>query len=377
MHTTSDVDSDFPDGDADVIVVGAGISGLAAAERVHRAQLRVRVLEARDRIGGRLWTASGATQRATGAFDLGGTWHWPGQYQVSQLAQELSLTVRTEHEHGIGLYATSPDQPPARVSLPTQGSLRIVGGSQPLALGLAGQLPERTVAFTTVVHAIELTDPGVLIHARNIHSGPVSMRAACVILAMPPRLIASVIKLPSDIDPRLSSLLRATPTWMGNAGKVVVGYSRPFWREAGLSGRAIVRYGHVREVHDASDDRAGVSALFGFVVPPPQEHLSEQARREAILAQFVSLFGKAAAAPDFVLAHDWSVDQFTATPADHYPTSWHMYGHPLFAQPHANNRLLFAGTETADDSPGHIEGALTAGRRAAEQALLMHSRLGS
>lgn len=40
----------------DVIVVGAGIAGLAAAERLHSRGLRVLVLEAQQRVGGRIWT---------------------------------------------------------------------------------------------------------------------------------------------------------------------------------------------------------------------------------------------------------------------------------------------------------------------------------
>ena len=42
--------------DADAIVLGAGIAGLKAARDLHDAGLRVVVLEARDRIGGRVWT---------------------------------------------------------------------------------------------------------------------------------------------------------------------------------------------------------------------------------------------------------------------------------------------------------------------------------
>jgi monoamine oxidase len=40
----------------DVIVIGAGAAGLAAARRLATARLAVRVLEARDRLGGRAWT---------------------------------------------------------------------------------------------------------------------------------------------------------------------------------------------------------------------------------------------------------------------------------------------------------------------------------
>jgi monoamine oxidase len=41
---------------ADVVVIGAGVAGLAAANELSRHGLRVLVLEARDRVGGRIWT---------------------------------------------------------------------------------------------------------------------------------------------------------------------------------------------------------------------------------------------------------------------------------------------------------------------------------
>src|SRR5579862_2683662 len=42
----------------DVIVIGAGFAGLAAAGRLARAGCQVTLVEARDRVGGRVWTAS-------------------------------------------------------------------------------------------------------------------------------------------------------------------------------------------------------------------------------------------------------------------------------------------------------------------------------
>jgi monoamine oxidase len=48
-------------GELDVIVIGAGAAGLAAARRLATARLSVRVLEARDRLGGRAWTRHDAS----------------------------------------------------------------------------------------------------------------------------------------------------------------------------------------------------------------------------------------------------------------------------------------------------------------------------
>lgn len=57
--------------EVDVAVIGAGIAGLAAAEAVTRAGLSCVVLEARDRVGGRVWTS---TQWPDLPVDLGASW---------------------------------------------------------------------------------------------------------------------------------------------------------------------------------------------------------------------------------------------------------------------------------------------------------------
>src|SRR5437660_7208782 len=79
--------------DADVCVVGAGIAGLTAALRLRQAGLTIVVLEAADRVGGRLF----ADHLADGtAIDRGGAWLGPGQERAYALAAEL----------GVGTYPT-------------------------------------------------------------------------------------------------------------------------------------------------------------------------------------------------------------------------------------------------------------------------------
>lgn len=56
----------------DIIVVGAGPSGLQAALSAQQAGLSVAVLEARNRVGGKVWSVPLASGR--GVVDLGAAW---------------------------------------------------------------------------------------------------------------------------------------------------------------------------------------------------------------------------------------------------------------------------------------------------------------
>jgi monoamine oxidase len=72
----------------DAVVVGAGISGLIAARNLQEAGRSVVVLEAHERVGGRLLTR---TLDDGTAFDLGGQWLGPDMKRLSKLIEELGL----------------------------------------------------------------------------------------------------------------------------------------------------------------------------------------------------------------------------------------------------------------------------------------------
>src|SRR5262245_53544836 len=74
--------------EVDVCVVGAGYAGLAAARSLARGGLTVAVLEARDRVGGRVWTQTAPDGTPV---DIGGTWIGAGQTEIYKLAAELGI----------------------------------------------------------------------------------------------------------------------------------------------------------------------------------------------------------------------------------------------------------------------------------------------
>ncbi len=88
----------------DVVVVGAGAAGLTAANDLRKAGLSVVVLEARDRVGGRLWTdvIDGAM------LELGGQWVSPDQQALIDTVADLGLSTYSRYREGDSVYV-GPD----------------------------------------------------------------------------------------------------------------------------------------------------------------------------------------------------------------------------------------------------------------------------
>ena len=84
----------------DVVIIGAGPSGLSAARKLKAAGLSVAVLEARGRVGGRTWTDT-----IDGAMlEIGGQWISPDQTVLESLVEELGLETFERYRTGESVY---------------------------------------------------------------------------------------------------------------------------------------------------------------------------------------------------------------------------------------------------------------------------------
>lgn len=81
----------------DVIVVGAGYAGLSAALELKQQGLETLILEARDRVGGRIWSKK-LDQGPT--IDIGGQWIGPTQHLMQDLVKKYEIPVFDTYDEG-------------------------------------------------------------------------------------------------------------------------------------------------------------------------------------------------------------------------------------------------------------------------------------
>jgi monoamine oxidase len=440
----------------DVVVIGAGLSGLAAARRLEAAGRRVRVLEARDRVGGRTLTR----ELEGHAVDLGGQWIGPTQDHAIALAEELGIETYAQHERGrkvmelggrrstyrgllpwIGAAGLAelavrvaqlelsarrvpldgPMQAPEAAALdhrsvrewldarvrsarvrsvleiatqmvfagePRDLSLlwflfylrsgggfirltsvgggaqatRLRGGAQPLSQGLAARLRE-PVVLGCPVEAVLHEGDGVVVHA-----GDRSFAARRAVVAVPPALAAGI-----DLGPARTAARRTAETGMpmGSVVKCNVAYRRPFWREAGLSGEAISDGDPIRATFDGCAPDLSYCGLVVFVIADAAREfgaLTPEERRRRVVEHLVRLFGPDAAQPIGYVDQDWSRERYSGGcyVGLAKPGVLAAVGNAL-REP--AGRIHFAGTETAERWCGYFDGALSAGRRAADEVI--------
>lgn len=363
---------------ARIAIIGAGLSGLYAAYLLQKQGIDYVLLEARDRIGGRIHSVAADGQSVMDTkdipdrFDLGPSWFWPGyQPQLGQLVEELGLECFAQFEEGDMVMERSPNTAPIRMQgyKSSPKSMRLVGGMASLTDALYQRLDSDRVLTGHKVYQLHKTKTAIEVEVElnagadnQSHNEKTTWQVSQVLLALPPRLVQQNIEFTPALPDQLAKQWHSTATWMAPHAKYFAIYDTPFWREQRLSGSANSAVGPLTEIHDASaaNDHA---ALFGFfgIAPEVRQSVSAEELKFHCREQLARLFGPKAKTPVADFFKDWSQDAYTATSVDVQNGGQHP--HPPAAKATTGvwqDNMIGIGSEWSRQFPGYVAGAVEA-----------------
>ncbi|RUX46278.1 flavin monoamine oxidase family protein [Mesorhizobium sp. M4A.F.Ca.ET.020.02.1.1] len=413
-----------------VVIVGAGFTGLTAALELKKAGIDFLVLEARDRVGGRVE----ATRNGLGELiDRGGQFLCEDMPELMALAKARGKTFVETYVYGDFIthpsmsagqaertYVTAmairermnriePDDP-AIAGLTVAGWLQrqedpadakaafrsMIEGLWCLALDklllwylidndrrITNEVPELQYFLRETMQSLaedlagdlgdrlRLNEAVIRIERRpsgvRVVSGSAAIEAREALVALPP---ATADKL--DFQPALpAALKKALGVWeSGAVVKILIRYPKPFWRERDLSGMVMWRDMPGLFACDASKD-AEHAALVVFIGGPLAlrcRKLSAAALRAEVTAKLVDALGPEAADMLDFSHRDWTDDRWSGG----------AYGDLIVdaTARDAERTILagappvhFASSEVSPSFPAYVEGAIVAGRIAAGKIL--------
>nr|XP_008105637.1 PREDICTED: amine oxidase [flavin-containing] A [Anolis carolinensis] len=448
--------------DCDVVVIGAGISGLSAAKLLSESGLKVVVLEARDRVGGRTHTIR---NKQVNYVDVGGAYVGPTQNQILRLAKELGIETykvdvddagilhtngksyplygffpstwnpftyldfnnlwRTMDELGEKIPAEAPWDAPfaekldkmtmkefinkhcwtkaandyatlfVNVNITSEthevsalwflwyvklcgGTTRIFsvtnGGQERKFVGGSGQISEKIMELLKdnvklerpVVH-IDQSGDSIIVKTLNHET----YKGRYVISAIPPVLTTKIHFEPA-LPTKRNQLIQRIP--MGSVIKCMMYYKDAFWKRMGFCGAMMIvdEEAPISVTLDDTKPDGSVPAIMGFILARKAfrlAELSKEERKKRICELYAKVLGSEEALhPVHYEEKNWGAEQYSGGCYTAYfpPGIMSQYGR-IIRQP--AGRIYFAGTETATQWSGYMEGAVQAGERAAREIL--------
>lgn len=411
-----------------VLVVGAGISGLAAAKKLKQQQFDVTVLEARDRIGGRIHTL-----REGGIiFDTGASWiHGTRRNPLSQLAQDAGAATFATDESLVKVYdingtlyadailgqqeslyeqalqavvnAGNQQESFAQVfarlypnllndrlwtyflsaylEFDTSADIHrlsskffdddsLFGGAEAMLPGgydllLQPLTADLTILLNEVVSKIEILANGVQVTTTNA-----THAADFVVVTLPLGVLRT-----GDVrfEPALPSNLQQAinRTEMGTVNKFLMVWDQPFWDVSqhffGFTPTNRGLFNYFLNLKPVNGSNALMTFSYGEAAKLAEQRSDVQLQAEA-MAHLRQMFGNQIPAPQTFKATRWMSDPFARGSYSHATVGGSSSDFDILGSSVAK-RLFFAGEHTSRQYRGTAHGAYLSGVKVAESIL--------
>lgn len=341
-----------------IIIVGAGLSGLLTGYLLKKKGVPFKILEARERIGGRI---NSIYKNNEAPIEMGATWLTDQHTSLINLLDELKIECFEQKMDSTIFYQLSSASPAQLVEIPKQApSYRIAGGTSNIIQSLHSRLNDKEIILNQFVKQIQIKDNSVKITTDK------TLEAKAIVLAIPPKLWAHNITFEPALPDDLIETAKKTQTWMEDSIKVGLTYEQPFWQQEQLSDTLFSNVGPITEFYDHSDHKNEKFALCGFM-DSSLKNLSDNIRRERVVHQLISIFGPKAEA--FIKYEEcvWSKEQFTFKSSSDFLLPHQNNGNPIYNKTLFNNKLLISSTEASSAFPGYMEGAVNSAMTTVEK----------
>lgn len=442
----------------DVIIIGGGFAGISAGRHLTRSGQNIMLLEARDRLGGRVFTK----QVLDGIpIDLGGQWIGPTQDHMYALVNEYGLETYPTYDKGMCILDLNEKLSTYTGLIPKMDVLsllsieltirrldkmaRTLDISAPwrhpkaqlwdsmtlgaylyktvhrknalkiLTTGLETVLacrPSEVSLLHTLFYIKSGKDINTLLNIQNgaqqdrikggmqqiaehmahefqdaVHLGEAVKKVSqnelnCtvitdqneyhskkVIIAIPPTLAGQLTYEP-QLSVKKRQLLQKLP--MGIVVKCYAIYKKAFWRDKGFSGEVVTdSHAPYQTIFDNSAADSDYGVLMGFALAARATNLmavSQGERRTLMIRTLVKYFGQEA-------ENLWHYEDLCWAEEDYSLGCYAAYAPPGVCTQYRDEirkpsgHIHWAGTETATEWNGYIEGAVRSGIRAAEEII--------
>lgn len=336
----------------DILIVGGGLTGLALKYFLKDTPFSSILLEGRDRLGGRIKTMPSGSDNPP--VEMGATWLGAKHTDLMALLKSLGIDVFPQKLGEAAIYEPISTSPFQLVTLPgdDQPSYRIKGGTASLIEALYARVPHDEIYTGCCIQRIDEKPTGLSVRC----PGKV-FEAKLVVSTLPPYLLHKTVSINPPLPESLTELMEQTHTWMGDSIKFGLVFDKPFWRDQKTSGTVFSNVGPVTEMYDHTDFEDDRYALKGFINGNFYT-LSEAERRSRVLSQLRKYYGPIVDSNLAYYEKVWAYETFTYSEYEKPVFPHQNNGHSQYRKSWMNGKLLIAGSETAAEFPGYMEGAV-------------------